>query len=156
MFKLKGTIAGAIALAVLSSLIYVAPTKAELKSNLIVEVDGLKNQTGEICLKLFGTSAGFPDNNERAVKRQCVKIAENPPTIVLKDIPSGSYAISLFQDLNGDHKLNRGSTGIPIEGYGFSNNPATRQDLTRYGDCVFLLAGSSNTLKIKLEYAAKP
>ena len=83
---------------------------------------------------------------------RCVKVTEDSPKITLKDISSGSYALALFQDVNGDRKLNRNTTGIPTEGYGFSNNPATRQDLTRYGDCVFLLAGASRTLKIQMKY----
>lgn len=143
---------GAIVLAILASLTGINSARAELKSTLIVEIDGLKTQKGELCFKLFSRSFGFPDNDKNAVMRQCVKLSEDPLKITLKDISSGSYAIAVFQDLNGDRTLNRNATGTPTEGYGFSNNPMTRQDLTRYGDCVFLLAGANNTIKIKLKY----
>lgn len=153
MFELTNVRIGAIALAILSSLTIVDNARAELKSTLIVEVDGFKTQKGELCFKLFSRSFGFPDNDKNAIMRRCIKVAEDPLKITLKDISSGSYAIAVFQDLNGDRKLNRNATGIPTEGYGFSNNPMTRQDLTRYGDCVFLLAGANETIKIKMKYS---
>jgi uncharacterized protein (DUF2141 family) len=143
----------AIALAALASIAIAPNANAELKSTLTIEIDGLKTQKGDICFKLFSRSFGFPDNAKNAVMNRCVKVTEDSPKITLKDISSGSYALALFQDVNGDRKLNRNPTGIPTEGYGFSNNPATRQDLTRYGDCVFLLAGASRTIKIQMKYA---
>ncbi|XHX76577.1 MAG: DUF2141 domain-containing protein [Stenomitos frigidus ULC029] len=153
MFKFTKTRIGAIALAALSSIAIALNANAELKSTLTIEIDGLKAQKGDICFKLFSRSFGFPDNAKNAVMNRCVKVTEDSPKITLKDLSSGSYALALFQDVNGDRKLNRNTTGIPTEGYGFSNNPKTRQDLTRYGDCVFLLAGASRTLKIQMKYA---
>lgn len=153
MFKFTKARIGAIALAALSSIAIAPNAKAELKSTLTIEIDGLKAQKGDICFKLFSRSFGFPDNAKNAVMNRCVKVAEDSPKITLKDISSGSYAFALFRDVNGDRKLNRNTAGIPTEGYGFSNNPVTRQDLTRYGDCVFLLAGASRTIKIQMKYA---
>lgn len=156
MLKLAKIKMGTIALITLSNLCVAPIANAELKSTLTIEIDGLKTQKGAVCFKLFSRSFGFPNNDKNAVIRRCVKLseksAEDPLKITLKDISSGSYAIAVFQDLNGDRKLNRNTTGIPTEGYGFSNNPNTRQDLTRYGDCVFLLAGAEETIKIKMKY----
>ena len=143
---------GTIALAVLSSVAIATHVHAELKSTLTIEIDGLKTQKGDVCLKLFSSSFDFPDNDKNAVVRRCVKITEPSPKITLKDLPSGSYALVVFQDLNGDRILNRNTKGIPTEGYGFSNNPDTRQDLSRYGDCVFLLAGATETITVKMRY----
>lgn len=42
------------------------------------------------------------------------------------DMPTGIYGLALFQDLNGDEKMNKNFLGIPTEPYAFSNNaPAT-------------------------------
>ena len=153
MLELTNIRMGTIALVALSSIAIAPDVKAELKSTLTIEIDGLKAQKGDICFKLFSRSYGFPDNAKNAVMNRCVKVTEDSPEITLKDISSGSYALAFFQDVNGDRKLNRNTTGIPTEGYGFSNNPATRQDLTRYGDCVFLLAGATRTIKIQMKYA---
>lgn len=127
--------------------------RADLKGNLIVEVDSLNNQKGEVCFKLFSGSRGFPDGNESAIKRQCVKNANNPSIITLNNIPFGSYAVSVFHDINGDRKLNRNSLGMPTEGYGFSNNPIVSRGVPKYGECIFLVAGSNTKIKINMKYS---
>jgi uncharacterized protein (DUF2141 family) len=44
-------------------------------------------------------------------------------TLKFKDLPSGTYALALIHDENGNGKLDT-TFGIPREGFGFSNNPA--------------------------------
>lgn len=138
--------------AALSSLVFADSATADLKGNLIVKVNRLNNQKGEVCFKLFSGSKGFPYSNESAVERQCVKITDNPLTIALKNISFGSYAISVFHDINGDRKLNRDSLGMPTEGYGFSNNPVVRRGPPKYEDCLFLVAGSNTSIEINMKY----
>lgn len=139
-------------LATLSSLVAIG-AKADIKSKLTIKVDGLNSQKGEVCLKLFSASSGFPNSNKSAVERQCVKITDNSLFITLKDIPSGSYAAAVFHDVYGDRQLHRNSLGMPTEGYGFSNNPVVHNGPPKYGDCVFIVAGSDTSIKIKMNYS---
>jgi uncharacterized protein (DUF2141 family) len=44
--------------------------------------------------------------------------------VQLTDLPDGPLAISLFQDTNGNGKLDSNAMGMPTEPYGFSNNAA--------------------------------
>ena len=43
-------------------------------------------------------------------------------TVVLKDLPEGPLALSLFQDTNGNGRLDMNAMGLPVEPFGFSNN----------------------------------
>ena len=45
-------------------------------------------------------------------------------SVVLKDLPDGPLAISLFQDANANGRLDMNAMGIPMEPFGFSNNAA--------------------------------
>lgn len=144
---------GAFFFATLLNLVLAESALAQFKGNLIVEVDSLNNQKGEVCFKLFSGSQGFPDGNESAIKRQCVKITNKSLIITLNNIPSGSYAVSVFHDLNGDRKLNRNSLGMPTEGYGFSNNPVVSRGVPDYGECIFLVAGANTSIKIGMKYS---
>ncbi|KQV92283.1 MULTISPECIES: DUF2141 domain-containing protein [unclassified Roseateles] len=45
-------------------------------------------------------------------------------SVVLKDLPEGPLALSLFQDANANGRLDMNAMGIPVEPYGFSNNAA--------------------------------
>jgi uncharacterized protein (DUF2141 family) len=38
------------------------------------------------------------------------------------DVPAGTYAIAVFQDLNGNGRLDRTPLGLPLEPYGFSKD----------------------------------
>ena len=41
---------------------------------------------------------------------------------MVKDLPPGRYAIAVFQDLNGNGKLDQSFFGVPKEPYGFSRD----------------------------------
>ena len=45
-------------------------------------------------------------------------------TVVLKNLPDGPLAFSLFQDANANGRLDMNAMGLPVEPYGFSNNAA--------------------------------
>jgi len=44
------------------------------------------------------------------------------PVAVFHQLSPGAYAVAIFQDLNGNGKLDRNMAGLPLEPYGFSNN----------------------------------
>jgi uncharacterized protein (DUF2141 family) len=145
----------------LAVLVSVVPevAKAQLTGSLTVEVQGLQSQAGNVCFKLFNGSQGFPNNNDSAVRRTCVAIVENlpePPDAPFShtfiDLPAGTYAVAIYHDSNGDEQLNRGTFGIPTEGYGFSNDAPATNAPARYEDAVFLLAGSRTTVPIRMRY----
>lgn len=41
---------------------------------------------------------------------------------VFRQVPPGIYAVAIFQDLNGNGRLDRTPLGLPLEPYGFSND----------------------------------
>ncbi len=127
-------------------------TLASLKGNLSVEIDGLKNQKGQVCFSIFSSNKGFPDNGKRALQAQCVKLATTPQKITFPNLKAGNYAIAVIHDANSDGILNRNVLGIPTEGFGFSNNPIIRTGPPKFGDSAILVAGSSTNIQIQLQY----
>ncbi|HEY9647246.1 MAG TPA: DUF2141 domain-containing protein [Chroococcidiopsis sp.] len=126
---------------------------------LTVVVDGLQTAEGRVCVKIFASGQGFPNGEEGMVRRECLTIAPPAPdqigipfTATFGDLPAGSYAIALYHDLNGDQQLNRGPFGIPSEGYGFSNNPASRTGPPNFGEASVLVVGSNTTIQVQLRY----
>lgn len=138
----------------LGSVIFACSAQANLKGNLTVEVNGLRNQTGLLCIKVFNGSQGFPDGNAKALKQDCVKITESPMKFNYRGFPAGSYAVAVFHDANGDRKLNRNSAGMPTEGYGFSKNPVVNAGPPKFGQAVFLIAGPNTKVNIQMKYGS--
>lgn len=65
--------------------------------------------------------------------RQAVK--GNTVEIILKDIPKGNYAVTLYHDENSDKKCNTNFLGVPNEPYGFSNGFRRRLFKPSFEDC---------------------
>lgn len=74
------------------------------------------------------------------------------PTLFIDGLPYGEYAIALFQDRNGDGKLNTNLLGIPKEPYGFSNNVRPRLSAPKYQQCRFTYSEHDNHLYLQLLY----
>lgn len=144
---------GVVLLAIAGSLT-VGRAEAQLKGNLIVQVEGLKDQGGLLCIKVFNGSQGFPNGDEKALKRECVKITEEKMQFTYQGLTAGNYAVALFHDSNSDRVLNRNGVGMPTEGYGFSNNPIVRQAAPKYGEAVFLLAGTNTRVQVQMKYGS--
>jgi uncharacterized protein (DUF2141 family) len=137
---------------------YAGSARAQFTGSLTVEVRGLRNQEGNICFKVFSGSPGFPNDNDNAVERTCVAIADNlsedpeaPLTYTFETLEAGSYAVAIYHDRNGDEQLNRGALGIPLEGYGFSNDAPAVTSAARFEDAVFFLANDT-VVPIQMQY----
>jgi uncharacterized protein (DUF2141 family) len=124
--------------------------QARLTSKLTVEINGLKNRNGQVCLSLFANSQGFPDRSDRAVKNQCVKITETPLRITFENLPSGSYAIAAFHDSRSSGQLKRNFLGIPTEEFGFSGNPVIRTGPPKFSESAVLVVGATTRVQIQL------
>ncbi|MBF2028366.1 MAG: DUF2141 domain-containing protein [Oscillatoriales cyanobacterium C42_A2020_001] len=142
----------ALLLATFTTLAFACNAEAQFKGNLIVDVNGLKDKNGLLCIKVFNGSQGFPNSNDRAIKRDCIKITEEPMRFVYKGLAAGNYAVAVFHDSNGDRSLNRNGAGMPTEGYGFSKNPVVKTSAPKYGEAVFLLAGANTRTVIQMRY----
>jgi len=83
--------------------------------SLEVKIIGLKNNNGKILLQLF-------NNKDESIYGKVALIKHQKCYILIPKIKEGKYSIRYFHDENGNDKLDTNWLGIPIEGYGFSNN----------------------------------
>ena len=149
--RLSGVLAGASIIA-LGSLSYPAQGQLE-QTQLAVEISGLKQTEGQVCLNLFDSSSGFPSNRDVAVRGRCINTSASAPLVAtFANLAPGSYAVSVFHDANSDYKFNRNFVGIPTEGYGFSRNPSIRTGPPDFEEAVFLVAGQETRIEIELNY----
>jgi len=109
-----------LALSVLPGL----PGRAQAVSecSLVVHVDGIRNQKGDIGVSLFTSSDGWPENNDKAFLHGPHPFSGDKATVTL-EVPAGRYGVAVIHDENSNHKLDRNFFGIPKEGFGFANNP---------------------------------
>jgi uncharacterized protein (DUF2141 family) len=72
--------------------------------------------------------------------------------VSLKDVPHGTYAVSVIHDEDGDGKLDTSWLGIPREGVGVSMNAKGKAGPPKYKDAKFVLDAAEKKLKIKVRY----
>ncbi len=64
----------------------------------------------------------------------------------------GVYALVLYHDENGNGKFDRSMIGLPAEGYGFTNNPATLAGLPSFRSVRLNVARSGLTTRVVMKY----
>lgn len=113
---------------------------------LTIEIDGFDNDKGQLVLGVCNKKENFL---KEYAYGDVVKIKNKKATVVIKNLPSGEYAISLFHDVNSNNILDKNMFGIPSEDYGFSNNANGTFGPPKYEDAKFNL-NESKTIKIIL------
>jgi len=104
------------------------------QNKLTVTVDGIVNPKGKIWVAVFD-SINFL---KQPAYYGMVNIEEGQEevTVVIDSVASGKYAVTFFQDENGNNKLDTGAYGIPTEKYGFSNNFRPTMGPPTFNDCM--------------------
>lgn len=124
-----------------------ALAQAPKTGTLKVEITGIRNAEGNIRVALRS------DENTIAAS----KIVEiDPKTLtaeaVFDNLAEGSYGVAVFHDENKNETLDFDQNGVPLEGYGHSNNPAKRPAPPDFSETKFAFAAPSQTVEIKLIY----
>jgi uncharacterized protein (DUF2141 family) len=70
-----------------------------------------------------------------------VEVKDTIETIIFDGIQKGDYAVTIFQDLNGNGILDKSLLGIPAEPYGFSNDARGRMGPPKFKDAAFSFSG---------------
>jgi len=89
---------------------------------LVVEVEGLKDDSGKLHASLYASEDGFPTKPEKAVAQADAPISGGKARVVFRGLPPGGYAVAAYHDENGNGKLDTGFLGIPSEGLASSND----------------------------------
>jgi len=92
------------------------------RRDMVINIAKLKDTGHDIYIAVCRKSDNFPANPD-AVKTMMINPSgKDFVNVSFPDIPYGKYAIMIYQDLNGNKKLDKGFLGIPKEPFAFSNN----------------------------------
>lgn len=117
------------------------------QNDVTVVILNLKSNKGKVFAALYNSEATFLGNG---IKSAIKKIDNKTCTIVFKDVPNGTYAVSMFHDENDNQKMDTNFMGIPKETYGCSNNAKGFMGPPKWNDAKFHILNESITTHIKL------
>ncbi len=86
------------------------PTQSS-STALTVQITNIEQHHGIIYIALYTEEEWL----FKSINNAQVEVSESSATVILSDIPPGTYGISTYHDVNGNGKMDKGIFGIPKE-----------------------------------------
>jgi uncharacterized protein (DUF2141 family) len=118
---------------------------------LTVTVKDLRNHKGTLVFGVFSQAAGFPNVQSKSVYWEVKDASANTVTFTTR-LPPGRYAASVLHDENRSGDMDRGIGGLPLEGYGVTNNPKPHFRKATFDEATFTLPPQGAAMTISLQY----
>ena len=116
-----------------------------------MRVEGLRNNDGLVRLALYDRPELFPVNGKAYVISD-VPIAHKELSVLFSNLPSEKYALALFHDEDGDNVFDKGFLGLPLEGFGFSNNATVFFSAPSFADATVTVGEGLTTISVHMQY----
>ena len=86
--------------------------------NVTIEINEVLPNQGKIIMAIFNSKSGY----KKKIPYKALTIDSTSTTLLVDEVlPNGEYVISMFQDKNGNGKLDTYFFGIPKEPIGITN-----------------------------------
>lgn len=107
-----------LVLCLASLLMATAAAPAERHPSLQLEISNVQRSRGQLIVALYKDKSSWLQTTFR--KTTIASDAASKAAVFA--VPHGRYAVSIFQDINGNGELDQNFLGIPKEPVGFGNN----------------------------------
>ena len=118
---------------------------------LTVRVNGLSNDKGRVAVALFASAADFPDQ-KRALAGKLIKIEDKRARVTFGGLKPGLYAVAVLHDENENAKMDFNFLGMPLEGYGFSNDASGVLGPPSFEAAAFQLKARASFVPVTMRY----
>lgn len=96
---------------------------------LEIEITDIRSTEGQLMVAVHASAEGW-DGKAPPVAAQLHAPTGDSAVLSFEGLAPGSYAVQVMHDQNGNGELDSNFMGMPIEGYGFSNNPEVMRKAT--------------------------
>ncbi len=127
-----------------------SPTNAGV---LVIEINNIKAHTGDLHITIFNNQETFLKDKQYIFSKRVPVDAQTPSTVrvELPDFPFGTYAVTVYHDINFNHIMDQNGLGIPTEPYGLSNNVKVKWRRPRFDECSFSFTQSGKVIPFELK-----
>lgn len=125
-----------------------APTMTAAAADLTVVVTGLKNDEGSVRVGLFHDPKSFPKS---FAVGQAIEAKAGSVRVTFENLSPGNYAVSAYQDINSNKKLDTNFVGKPTEPNGFSRDARGAFGPPSFEDAQIVLAGTNQNITIQVK-----
>lgn len=112
-------------LAIILSLFCTVPGMVQRQSTdtvtITVTIEAIRNSSGSLGVALYNEDTEFPESDPFKAKEVSLN-SSGDLEVVFEDVPAGDYAIAVMHDENNNGDIDFNEQGMPLEGFGFSND----------------------------------
>jgi len=134
----------AVSFAAAISALFIAAQPAQAQTCVTLEVQNVRPDQGMLMIAAYGDAVTF---NKTPLAATMVRAGPETTVFPLCHLSGSSVAVVLYQDLNGNGKLDANALGIPTEPWGASGKPAAMSAPT-WEATVVPLDGSTIVVKL--------
>jgi uncharacterized protein (DUF2141 family) len=123
----------------------------ELTGILMVEIAGLKDETGNLYISVYDSDSTW--RSEETVIGKRISIADALDGELVRtelQLPLGDYALAVFFDVDDNGELDSNFMGKPQEPVAWSNNAVWNFGPPSYEEAVFTLSAEPIILRISM------
>ena len=124
----------------------------QLANSVLIQVQGVRSSGGALVAVLWGDNPSEFLKKGARVARERVQARPGSVTVCLEAPRPGVYAVAVYHDENDNHRFDRSWTGLPVEGFGVSNNPRPFLRAPTHGESAFEVGPGHKLVKIDLRY----
>jgi uncharacterized protein (DUF2141 family) len=118
---------------------------------MAITISNAQRGTSLIRVGLYNKASDFPDQDKVYWAAEYKPSVTGSTKISIPNLPVGTYAVAIYQDLNGNKDLDVNFVGYPKEPFGFSKNFKPKIGAPSFSDCSIAVRQSSVTsFSIKL------
>ena len=118
---------------------------------LTIALSEARNDKGRLVVGLFASEADFPRQG-RALRASKLTLERGNAAVTFRGLEPGVYAIAVLHDENSNSKMDFNFLGMPLEGYGFSNDAPVGFGPPSFEAAAFKLVARRSRVPIRVRY----
>jgi len=119
--------------------------------SLVISIEADVKKRGNIHVAVFQNETTFKKKSGGVFEKVLPYSGGDKYGLEVSALAYGRYSVAVFQDLNGNGRLDANTLGIPTEPYGFSNNPKVKWSAPTFAETAVSLKSPSISLSIAMK-----
>lgn len=119
-------------------------TTTSSAASLIVSIKNIDGGGGEIYAQIFNGIENYQNNI--AEDQTMLTAKKGTIQLIFNNLKVGEYVVRLFHDQNNNQKFDQDASGMPMEGYAFSNEAMGIFGPPSYNDMAVIINDSEITV----------
>lgn len=123
-------------------------------TKLTVNISNIQNDSGFVRVHLYNSKLkdNFPKRTLFCYRKDVIRINSGKATAVF-NLPAGDiYCLSVHHDENSNEEMDMNFIGLPVEGWGISNNIKLFMRLPKFDECSFNISDKDTNIFVNMRY----